>query len=259
MLLILYLTENVLDIILNALAIDFIHEIDEKLANAAWWDREFRWIKAGSLQMVLQANVDTVTLQSINKICEAFNISRSDLDQENKKDPETLKLNVGLLDKKAASEDERNPEFKESTIGTNLRVETEYYARFGTIEKFFSICTKNTSGLFNNFVNYRCWRKWNVLLFLSKLPEESDEHLAQFTKIPMADHTPARTFAKRVMSDVLTFKETAGRTKLACSKGHVLSGLSNLFAGIIDWLTYVLPVIFPFAVFASLILYTNCR
>jgi len=76
MLFILLNTPLVLDIILNALAIDYIHQIDEKLADADWWDDGNRWIRAGTVELVIQSTLRLRVLESGHRICKEYDINR---------------------------------------------------------------------------------------------------------------------------------------------------------------------------------------
>ena len=53
-LLLIFYTESPLDILLNSLAIEFIHQMDEAYVDAGWFDVDFRFLRAGSMALVLQ-------------------------------------------------------------------------------------------------------------------------------------------------------------------------------------------------------------
>ena len=74
MLVILLATDNLIDIILNALAIEFIHQIDEKLADAEWWDRDGRWIQAGTVELVLLDRLRLNEMRDATSFCKEFSI-----------------------------------------------------------------------------------------------------------------------------------------------------------------------------------------
>jgi len=50
---ILYRSNDVMDIILNALAIEFVEKIDEVLSASSWWDPNYRYIKAAAIELFL--------------------------------------------------------------------------------------------------------------------------------------------------------------------------------------------------------------
>lgn len=63
-------TEDVIEIVLNALAFIFIAKIDEELANSGWYDPDKRWLTAGAMQTAMQGRFDfrlTKQLLATNK------------------------------------------------------------------------------------------------------------------------------------------------------------------------------------------------
>ena len=49
-----YTTNDILDILLNALAIEFIHQLDEMYVSSSWWDQDYRYLKAGAIEMAMR-------------------------------------------------------------------------------------------------------------------------------------------------------------------------------------------------------------
>lgn len=256
MLFILYLTENIIDIILNALAIDFIHEIDEKLANAAWWDRDFRWVTAGCIEMVIQNNLDTDVLPSSYKIYQKYNVC------ESKKEFVSDFGNKGVKDLTKARYDEADTtnDYIEAKLNDLPRIEQETIRRFGFFEQMISSCSWTKKGIFHSFEAYRVWSIWNVLIFKSSVPDSIDDGLDfVYTAKPMAEHNPAKKFIRRVGCDILTFREAGTNVRDSIYRKNCLGCLAHFIAGFVDWLTYSLPIVFPIAVFSSLVLYTGCK
>ena len=54
----LFWTEDVADIILNALAIEFIKNIDEAITAGCWYDSDYRYLKAGAFENVIRHYVN---------------------------------------------------------------------------------------------------------------------------------------------------------------------------------------------------------
>ena len=46
-------TEDVIDVVLNALAFIFIAQIDEDVAKTGWYDGDKRWLTAGAMQSAM--------------------------------------------------------------------------------------------------------------------------------------------------------------------------------------------------------------
>ena len=78
MLFLLFNTPHPLDIILNALAIEFIHQFDERLADSEWWDPENRFIKAGTIEMVLRSTLDLNGMRNARTFCATYDIDYLD-------------------------------------------------------------------------------------------------------------------------------------------------------------------------------------
>jgi hypothetical protein len=83
-------TDNAFEIVLNALAFEFIIELDELFLKTTWWDPDRRWISAGSLELVMQDLLIKRTLSSPEKFCKRFNIDKTIL-QSRIPDPNLLK------------------------------------------------------------------------------------------------------------------------------------------------------------------------
>ena len=64
---ILYTTQDVTDILLNALAIEFVHQLDESYVDSAWWDTDFRYIKAGAIELVIRKYLNLHVLRDNKK------------------------------------------------------------------------------------------------------------------------------------------------------------------------------------------------
>ncbi len=47
-------TEEVMEVVLNALAFIFVARIDEDLAKSGWYDPEMRWLTAGAMGTAMQ-------------------------------------------------------------------------------------------------------------------------------------------------------------------------------------------------------------
>ena len=46
---------NPTDVILNALALEFVIAVDEIYASSVWWDPDSRWLKAGIMELYIQS------------------------------------------------------------------------------------------------------------------------------------------------------------------------------------------------------------
>lgn len=60
-LLVLFTYENPWDIVLNALAVEFIKDIDESFTSTIAYDTDYRYLKAGAIEMVINRFLDNVS------------------------------------------------------------------------------------------------------------------------------------------------------------------------------------------------------
>ena len=178
MLLILLATDNLIDIILNALAIEFIHQVDEKLADSEWWDRDGRWIQAGTVELLLLSELKLNTFKDASLICKRYDI-----------DPDAYSEALGgmktLRDPVLAKKDDQNIEFMTKkeilwkrfaeyaiengrTRAINQFVKKPKY--FGIFETLLSQLGIRLSPMFGRHTEYRVWSRWEKILFLPKVP-----------------------------------------------------------------------------------------
>lgn len=178
MLLILLATDNLIDIILNALAIEFIHQVDEKLADAEWWDRDGRWIQAGTIELVLLSELKLNTFKDAGLMCKRYGI-----------DPAAYSEALGGMksfkDRRLAAKDDKDVEFmtkKEilwhrfaeyAVANGRTRAINQFVKipkQFGIFEALLSRIGLKFSPMFERHTEYRVWSRWEKILFLPKVP-----------------------------------------------------------------------------------------
>ena len=69
------------DVILNALALEFVFSIDEEFARMAWWDSSRRWLKAGMIEVYIQSQFGYRTLIDNRLFSEKYEIESWIIDQ----------------------------------------------------------------------------------------------------------------------------------------------------------------------------------
>ena len=165
MLFVLMNTPVVLDIVLNALAIDFIHRIDEDFANAEWWDPNKRAIKAGTLELIIRHTLELTILENPSRLCAEYGIV-----------PEEYKAAVGdksLKDLQQAQKDD-----KDSRFITDREALFEQVAAKAAEKRDFFVLNEyrkqnsvfRVGAIFTRYRQLRTWSRWNAILFLPKLP-----------------------------------------------------------------------------------------
>lgn len=182
MLFILFNTNDVIEIILNALAIEFIHQIDEEISLADWFDAGDRWITGGAIELTIRANIRLDYLSTPSKLCKYYGIDKEKL-------KEALGTNVtgqshSLKNYKLAMKDEQNPEFmnfedklwlkceqyalKSNNTGA-LKQYKKYQVEFGSIVGVLNKLHITDTAFFRRYPAYRTWSRWEKVLYLPKL------------------------------------------------------------------------------------------
>ena len=73
-LIILFLTDSTVDIILNALAIEFVAGLDEELASYEWYDDNFRFMKASVLEIIICGELRLEFIRNNKVFCEQYDV-----------------------------------------------------------------------------------------------------------------------------------------------------------------------------------------
>jgi hypothetical protein len=210
MLFILFLTDSTVDVILNALAIDFLYNFDRDVPKSVWYDPGFRFLKAAILETHIRGEIFLERAENPDLCCRIYDI-----------DPAEYKAKVGgpLLDESVALKDMENPAYMSAKdkiwiasakaakeLGRNeaLWQFEEQVATFGVIDWLLHKLFATSGGIFNRFHACYTWSRWDEALFLPKVPQINS--ISRFNGIPsvkeeellkrMAMEQPARTSSK---------------------------------------------------------------
>ena len=186
-------TDDPIEIILNALAIEFVHSIDEELSVSEWYDPGERWISAGAMELVLRSELRLDYLRNPSKLSLHFDIPMDAMKEE-------LGTNLlgqcnSLRNASLARKDEVDPEFafaddKQWLAAAayaqkrgNAQAVLQYrkpHVTFGAVEWVWQMCQLTKRGLFRRYPQYYAWSSWDKLLFMCRLPgdEGCNHHLA---------------------------------------------------------------------------------
>lgn len=58
-----YYTGDPLDVILNCVAMDFVHKLDEEFVSSGWFDPDFRYLKAATVELIIRKFLDVEKLE----------------------------------------------------------------------------------------------------------------------------------------------------------------------------------------------------
>ena len=62
-----FYTEDTTEVLLNALAVEFVAQIDEAIVSSEWWDPGFRHIRAGAVELALRRYLDLHLLEEMKQ------------------------------------------------------------------------------------------------------------------------------------------------------------------------------------------------
>ncbi|GMH61152.1 hypothetical protein TrST_g391 [Triparma strigata] len=280
---IIYNTSDILDVILNALAIEFVHQLDEAFRASAWWDSDDRFIQAGTVELIIQRTLFLNMLKDCKRFAEWIG-EEEDI---------VMKACGGegecLYNRKLALEDQENTEFMNGTeawdwrcaeaakqLGRKFAVE-EYdkpFAYFGWENKLYEVMTgRLDTAIFNKLENYRVWSRWERVLYLAKIPEksswqgedadEANKKIESSVKEPFRNHavvagtSPLKLFLTELLS-VVTFLYLYNCVR-QCYRNKNYSAMAFRMAdGLANWFCYVYQMLFPFFILAALFYMPSC-
>mmetsp|Transcript_13783 Transcript_13783/g.15501 ORF Transcript_13783/g.15501 Transcript_13783/m.15501 type:complete len:340 (-) Transcript_13783:1093-2112(-) len=278
------MTEDAIDVVLNALAFIFIARIDEETAQANWYDNDKRWVTAGAVEVAMLSTIRLRVLGSSKLFSEHFDIHEELLLKVCDEDKNLLN-NLGLAkidanDFNFMTDEERINMMcaKVSKDSKNEHAMEEYIkkpAYFGYIErllnKFYSSSATVSFPAFERFTPYRTWSRWEKLLYLSPVPfledifVEDDNGKFRFTEEldlnkkysnyypEESNKTGGRAFMDHFWRALL-FGDLLPSLKPVWQAGHYLSFLFRLFDGIfLNWGTYFIHIIFPLYLLTSVV------
>lgn len=183
--------EDTFELLLNCLALIFVAQIDEEFAGSLWWDIGMRWIKAASVELVLQNYINKPALKSAQLFAKRYGMNVDVLLEVSEGDKRLFKnRHVSEKDRKdtALMTTQERVDFMCSELAMLTRnpsaildyCKQQYY--FGEFEfyvmKRFYDCLgfinpeiRLTGGVFNRYELYRSWSRWNDILYIGNLPD----------------------------------------------------------------------------------------
>ena len=259
MMLVFFLTDTTIDIILNALAIEFLVDFDNDTAAAEWYDGgdKRRFLKAASVELALRAHLRTDAFSDATKFCEAFGGSteswpgplmdraRAELDDNN----------VSLLTAMERVVVQAQRAARASFNHDALQYLTKPVVAFGFLEANMP----SQSGLFARFTSCYVWSRWDAVLYSPRtsgaVPPSSavrDEGTVPLTDVEHFDKSSTlSSFPRfvRLLLDVVGLMELRTYAPEAWKHGYV-----RLLLAICDALTFwastLVVLAFPFVVMA---------
>lgn len=184
------------EVILNALALEFVDRIDEYYSSADWWDPGRRWLKAGTMEVFIQSIFEFQSLRNSHRFSAKYKIDEELIKRSCDGDSSLLRnAHVALDcqgDLKFMSDDEifdyyssKYARQKARELGYSGGAIFEFSKPsvvFGSFDQWIynmhSLIFKNNDlnsgdhfGVFKRLRNYCTWSRWDKVLFLADIPE----------------------------------------------------------------------------------------
>ena len=175
------------EVVLNAVALEFVFELDEVYETAVWWDNDKIWLKAGVMGIYIQSIFNFKILRSREAFCKRYHVDEKVIDDACDHDAnllfnENIAYNdcndVVLMDDSDKFEYYALQKYAESLGDTVAHGSfTKQSTVFGLVETYFlKIYFRLTGryyadyGLFNCLQAYRTWSRWERLLYCGTIP-----------------------------------------------------------------------------------------
>ncbi len=278
---ILFTTESVIEMMLNAMAVEFILKMDEDFAAADWFDPSKRWLRGGALELVLGTTLRKSYLSSASSMEKHFGLAQD--------------IVTGIYDEHAfynpalAAKDKVNPLYmsaedigyariskiaKENNVDENIVREFEKpVEHFGIVSKTLNYIAPSIAPntLFKRYEHFYCWSVWEKVLYtgISPLPEmatvfdvETNKNIfpllpgrvkikvdESHTRVPfenLAVHHTTSGKTVRYISSVLFGYEFIKGTRLAIKRRSIPRIIFRIADGFLMWLNIFVQTAFPF-------------
>jgi hypothetical protein len=176
MLIILFLTSSTVDVILNALAIDFLYKFDNEIPHSTWFDPDYRYLKASCIEMLLRAGVLLELVESPRTLCKSYDIDKKLYEE---------RVGGPLQNEEQARKDLANPKYmtaKDKIWMVSGEVAQELHRQEGVWQFLESVSVFGLGdylrqhvfggnyGIFHRFDNIYTWSLWDEALFLPGVP-----------------------------------------------------------------------------------------
>ena len=297
MLFVLFLQLDPAEIVLNAIAIEFVLEFAKEVPRSALYDPSNRYIRAGCCELVLKSVINTRALGDAKQLCAAFDIDLNAYKEAVSKDGHDWR--IAFHSAKLSDEDEENLEYSDAkksvwkaaeqyAVATKNRmalwVFKEYPIHFGLISTWLGEIGLGPTCIFRRYQDYHTWSRWEKVMFLCPCTEVRSTGQDSFEVVTR--HMPAQlasvqeelkdTQGTRYLNDTmesdlsvferflldifktLTFQYYALSLYNAWTQRSLRGFVFRALDGIVEFVAYVYQIIFPFTLIGFLVLLFAC-
>jgi len=267
------------EVLLNALALEFVGQIDEEFASSKWWDPDRRWMKAAGIKLALQAHIDRATLKSRMLFSEKFNLDKKiikgiglgDIGKTFLKNTELAEVDAQNYRYMTTEERLRFDLAELALESENELAISQYYNNpdyFGTVDRIVLSPFVELRGVFKQYVDYRTWSLWDRVLYVADVPNlegkagkkgspaifhkgkirERWERVIPERGKPFRNYYGSQSVGLKAITQILstiTFFELGGKIADSISSGNYSDAFFWLYDAIFEWMSYVIQIIFP--------------
>ena len=264
-----------MSVVLNALAIEFVYSFDKEIASSIWYDPGQRFLRAAIIEMHLKGELLLEPFYTKELMCSTYDI-----------DPSTYDMEIGgpMKDREQAEKDRMNPKFmtpkdklwlacaevaKEEESPEALWQFSEMPAYFGTFDKIYK---PRTGSVFNRYMDYFTWSRWEKILFLPAVPEIGQT--SKFKGLPSNQQRKGATlynfdpYSKRAVVvrvmvavlEVLFLKSLVHSVTTVYRRRNYQQIPVRIIDGILEWFVFFFVVLaFPSGLLFYLYLIFGCE
>jgi len=299
-------TEDSFEMLLNCLALIFVAQIDEEFSESPWYDPGRRWLRSSCVELVFQYYIDKPALCSTQLFSLKYGINLKHLNELANKDPRLFKnRDVAYADSRdlsIMSHDER-VRFMSSELAL-LTKNPGAVAQYCKERQFFSVSEYNlvyipfvnflrifdknarpSGGVFNRYELYRCWSRWNDILFIGPLPvskgnggkfgDEDDKTIDGSDEYPTDasentgdfpddwNYDPEFSssysyFWTVTFIETLLFKELSSKIVISIKEGRFMDIFFWIYDAVFEWLSFFFHVVFPLYCLWGILIFPQC-
>jgi hypothetical protein len=297
MLFVTFLQTDPVEIILNAIAIEFVVYFGREVATSIWLDPSTRYIRAGGIELVMRSIIDTRALSNIDTFSRKFDVPKGELREAFSKDGYNVKS--CLSNSALAAVDDQDVKFfdpknqvwklaeRYATKSRNhqaIWLFRETTSRFDQFSRWLSLFGLGGEPVLRRFESFHTWSRWEKVLFMSPCTNVVDgaekiyrpprlastiaeEALALTDNPTVKDAYLNDTYESdmdvytRFILDiiaVMTFKTMFRSLHNAIKQRSPIGFIFRLVDGIFEWFAYLYLMIFPLTLIGSAILLFVC-
>lgn len=295
MLFLLFLTESTVDVILNALAIEFVYNFDREVPRSVWYDPDKRYLRASVIEITLRSELLLQHLSSAKSFCKKYDVDEAKYQEL---------VGGPIKDMSRAQEDSNNPTYMSAKdrlwIASAKAAEeldkeeamwqfNEHRIYFGVLDYIFEfIFRPTTGGIFNQYKAYFTWSRWDEALFLPSIPKPGEtkttKHQARLVKEksvfdvnveptlskstskveylhydPDSHKGPTFRFYKGI-KDVFKCTSVKSSVMIAINRGNYHQVPFRFVDGVFEWVSFFFVVfVFPFSLAGYAYLILGCQ